>query len=286
MTPAVAVLPYAEGMPEGLRALPLDRLSWPLGRPDRLIQGTVADMGASDHLITFPKTRLYFGPRIAAKLSMMIIEPNTVHGKHLRLARLFHRRFHRILTKDVGLLDRLPNARKLVHGTTQVENPEAVDRTKQAMCSLIASNRGHLEGHRLRHALVEHVRAKGLDVAIMGRGYKPFGPKEEGLAPYRYSVVIENTSEPGYFTEKIVDACLCGTVPIYWGAPDIAEYLDAGGIMTCRSEADLRTALMQMSEADFHARADAIAGNMKRATEYADLEGRAARAVLAGQPGA
>lgn len=282
MTPAVAVLPYAERMPEGLRRLPLDRLSWPLGRPDRLARGTVADLADCDHLITFPKTRLYFGPRIAAKLSMMIIEPDSVHRKHLRMARLFHRRFHRILTKNAGLLARLPNARQLLHGTKQVETPQAVDRTKTAMCSLIASKRGHLEGHRLRHALVDHVRAEGLDVAIMGRGYNPFGPKEEGLAPYRYSVVIENSSEPGYFTEKLVDCCLCGTVPIYWGAPDIETYFDARGLIICRSEGDLRAALAQMSQMDFNARAEAIAENLRRALEYADLEGRAARAVLAG----
>lgn len=281
MTPAVAVLPYAERFPEGLRALPLDRLDWPLGRPERLMRGTVADMAACDHLITFPKTRLYFGPRIAAHLSMMIIEPDSVHRKHLRLARLFQRRFHRILTKNTDLLAHLPNARRLVHGTTQVENPGDVDRNKRAMCSLIASKRGHLTGHRLRHALVDHVRAEGLDVAIMGRGYNPFGPKHEGLAPYRYSVVIENSSEAGYFTEKLVDCCLCGTVPIYWGAPDIAEYFDARGLIICHNESDLRAALAQMSEVDFDERAEAIAENLRRALDYADLEGRAARAVLA-----
>ena len=91
-TPAIAVIPYSERFPEGLPNLPLDRLDWPLGRPARLMQGTVADMEYKDHLVTYPMTKLYFTPRgrRKAQLSLMIVEPDAVHAKHLRLARLFH----------------------------------------------------------------------------------------------------------------------------------------------------------------------------------------------------
>ena len=48
--------------------------------------------------------------------------------------------------------------------------------------------------------------------------------KEDGLKSYKYSIIIENSSEVNYFTEKLIDACLLETVPIYWGAPNISEY--------------------------------------------------------------
>lgn len=35
---------------------------------------------------------------------------------------------------------------------------------------------------------------------------------------YKFTIAFENQSYPGYVTEKIADALMAGTVPIYWGA--------------------------------------------------------------------
>lgn len=279
---AVAIVPYAERFPEGLAHLPLDRLDWPLGRPERLRQGTVADMAANDHLITYPKTRLYLAPRGArkAQLSLMIVEPDSVHTKHLRLARLFHRRFFRVLTKSAALKATIPNALHLPLGYSFLADPAHSVTSKTRMASLIASSKTILEGHKLRHRIVARVQARGLPVDVMGRGYRPFQEKAEGLAPYRYSVVIENSREPSYFSEKLIDALLCETVPIYWGAPDIAAYFDIDGMILCQSEAEILSALHVMSETDYQHRAAALARNRATALHLADVHGRAAQAVL------
>lgn len=284
--PAVAIVPYADRIPEGLPNLPLDRLDWPLGRPARLSQGTVADMAATDHLITYPKTRLYFAPRgrRKAQLSLMIVEPDAVHAKHLRLARFFHRRFFRVLTKSHPLIAAIPNGMFLTFGSTFIPDPTGLNRQKTALASLIASAKRDWEGHRLRHRIVDHIRATNLPVDVMGRGYRPFADKADGLAPYRYSIVIENLREPSYFTEKLVDALLCDTVPIYWGAPDIADFFDPAGIIACTSDAEIIEALSAMSDADYASRAVAIAENRRRALAFADLHGRAARAILSAAP--
>lgn len=281
--PAVAIVPYAERFREGLSRLPLDRLDWPLGRPARLMKGTVADMAATDHLITYPKTRLYVARRGArkAQLSLMIVEPDAVHAKHLRLARLFYGRFFRVMTKNSALLAAIPNGLELVFGTTFLTDPTLILPAKTKMASLIASAKKVLPGHMLRHEIVARLQPLALPVDIMGRGYRPFGDKAEGLAPYRYSVVIENNREPSYFTEKLVDALLCETVPIYWGAPDIAQHFDAEGMVICETADEIMAALAAMSEADYARRQPAIARNRDAALSAADLHGRAARAVLA-----
>ena len=42
----------------------------------------------------------------------------------------------------------------------------------------------------------------------------------------RFSIVYENIREvKGYITEKIFDAFVAGNIPIYWGAPDINDYV-------------------------------------------------------------
>ena len=50
--------------------------------------------------------------------------------------------------------------------------------------------------------------------------------KQEILLCSRFSIVYENIQGlEGYITEKIFDAFVAGNVPIYWGAPDIKDYV-------------------------------------------------------------
>ncbi|WP_281650799.1 glycosyltransferase family 10 [Helicobacter bilis] len=41
--------------------------------------------------------------------------------------------------------------------------------------------------------------------------------KIEWLKSYKFNLCFENSSYPGYLTEKLFDAFLAGCVPIYWG---------------------------------------------------------------------
>ena len=277
---AVAILPYSERCINGLSNVNLDLLNWPLGRPERLASGTVGDMLSSDHLISYPKTKLYFSKSIRANLSLMIVEPDVIHKKHLYLARYFQFRFYRILTKNSDLIRRCSKARFFFYGASQIENVATVDTSKKRGCSLIASSRNKLEGHQLRHQIVNEAKKRDLDVDVMGRGYQNFGPKEDGLASYLYSVVIENSVETSYFTEKIVDTCLCRTVPIYWGAPDIGDYFDVDGIIVCQNAQDILEAIENISSTDYKFRQDAIERNVVFAKKYADVEMRAALEVM------
>lgn len=280
-TPAIAIVPYAERLPEGLPDLPLDRLDWPLGRPARLARGTVADMAVTDHLITYPKTRLYFSPRgrRKAQLSLMIVEPDTVHAKHLRLVRLFHRRFFRVLTKNDALICAIPNGVKFIAGASFVPPSAEIEVHKTKMVSIIASAKRTFEGHRLRHEVIDKARAQNLVLDVMGRGYRPIEDKTEGLAPYRFTVVIENSREPSYITEKLIDALRCRTVPIYWGAPDVGKIFDPAGLIECTTFADIVAAVQRASAEDYDRRRTAIEVNASIADHYADVHRRAAEIV-------
>jgi hypothetical protein len=279
--PAIAVVPYGKWQTQKFASVSLDDLVWPIGRPERLANGRVKDMRRDDHIVTFPRKPIFLLPRsgVKAKISIMIVEPDVVHQKYLNWARWLHWRFYRILTKNAVLLAGINNGVHFYFGSTFIENEAAVDRTKRKMGSLVASARRDLEGHKLRHKIVDYIRAKKLDVDIMGRGYKPFDNKEDGLAPYRYSVVIENIREQDYFTEKIVDACLCETVPIYWGAPNIDDYFDPRGLIICNSAAEIYAALAEMSVSDYEARLKWIKKNRKAAQRYADYSGRAVQLI-------
>lgn len=42
--------------------------------------------------------------------------------------------------------------------------------------------------------------------------------------PYHYQLVMENSQETNYFSEKFADAILSWNIPIYWGCPNIHDF--------------------------------------------------------------
>jgi hypothetical protein len=53
------------------------------------------------------------------------------------------------------------------------------------------------------------------------------------LQEHKFSIAFENTAYPGYTTEKIVDAFLAGTIPIYWGDPTITQHFNSKAFIQC-----------------------------------------------------
>lgn len=89
----------------------------------------------------------------------------------------------------------------------------------------------HTKSHyHIRHDLAckwsEHVE-------VYGSGWPPNMANYRGsvanklvaLNNYRYALVMENQRQPGYITEKLLDCFVSGTLPLYWGAPDIFTYI-------------------------------------------------------------
>lgn len=281
--PRVAMLPYGKKLGKTPANLPLSALEWPLGDPGGITGQTLADLRPTDHLLTTPSTSSYLRRSFGtpAKVSVIVMEPRAVHHKHMQLLRLFGRRFHRILTSDSKLLAQTSNSVFFQTGGCWVPDWQEIDLQKHAMCSLIASGKAKQEGHKLRHSMVEWSRRTGQNVDIMGKGYRPFERKSDGLAPYRYSIVIENAREKDYFSEKLVDALVCNTVPIYWGCPNIGDIFDTRGMVVCTTMAELQHAVAAMSEADYETRWPKLAAARNVAAGFSNIYERAAETLLA-----
>jgi hypothetical protein len=71
------------------------------------------------------------------------------------------------------------------------------------------------------------------------------------LKQYKFSICYENARDiPGYITEKIFDCFFSGCVPVYWGAPNITDYIPKGTFIDRRkfgSYAELFEFLKTMS---------------------------------------
>ncbi len=57
--------------------------------------------------------------------------------------------------------------------------------------------------------------------------------KWKHIKDYKFTIAFENQASAGYVTEKILDPLLCGSIPIYWGAPDIADYYNPDAFINC-----------------------------------------------------
>jgi len=49
--------------------------------------------------------------------------------------------------------------------------------------------------------------------------------KVKTISNYKFVVCFENTSYPGYVTEKIIDCFAAGSIPVYCGAPNISDFI-------------------------------------------------------------
>lgn len=136
-----------------------------------------------------------------------------------------------------------------------VTNPQFIDKDYDFLSKLeynshkknfsaIISNKNYGPGYKLRRNLLIKMSKKyprlcdiygagwsnELGISYKGSldGYhkesKSDNTKFKGLIDYKYSLCIENCSRENYFSEKITDAILCWTIPIYYGCTNIAKY--------------------------------------------------------------
>lgn len=97
---------------------------------------------------------------------------------------------------------------------------------KRDQVSVICSNLTTTQGQRDRLALLDSLKqAFGDRIAHFGRGFTPVADKLDGILPYRYHLVLENSISDDYWTEKLSDAYLGWAFPLYSGCENIAHYV-------------------------------------------------------------
>lgn len=165
-----------------------------------------------------------------------LIEPYSIDPNIYKTIKNYNRNFTKVFTHDKTLLDLGENYDFIYVGGCWIDDDDKIIHNKSKNLSIIASNKNKTAGHKLRQ---EVIRSFSNHIDIFGRGHNPINKKIKGLKDYRFSVVIENTKRDYYFTEKIIDCFITGTVPIYWGCPSIVDFFDLDGILTFNSIEEL-----------------------------------------------
>ncbi len=91
--------------------------------------------------------------------------------------------------------------------------------------SCIASSLARWSGHKSRIDFVNYIKENNcLNIDFFGKGTNFLEDKWDGIAPYKYSIAIENSSIDDYWTEKISDVYLAYSLPFYFGCTNIDKY--------------------------------------------------------------
>ena len=148
---------------------------------------------------------------------------------------------------------------------------------KNKLMSIILSNKNSAPGHKLRHQIATDLKQNHEDqIDILGSGGAgKVNEKGELLERYFYSIVIENEKQENYYTEKILDCLITGTIPIYWGANIIKEHFNPNGIFFFDSIQELQKILQKISQNPlliYNERIDAICENYRAAQLYKYLD--------------
>jgi alpha(1,3/1,4) fucosyltransferase len=114
------------------------------------------------------------------------------------------------------------------------------------------------QGWERRHPAVEQTLH-----AAAARAHR--GPQRESdvlalLAKYRFALVYEDTRFPGYISDQIFDCFFARCIPIYSGAPDVAQFVPPSAFIDVRQFAsfpDLERFLMRITEEDARRYVDA-----------------------------
>jgi hypothetical protein len=141
-------------------------------------------------------------------------------------------KFDYILTFEKTLLARSPKYVKYIVGQSRITNEVANFYEKSKGVSMIYSGKAMSNGHRYRKEIIQKLHSKH-KFDLWGYGANaPFNEKTEPLIDYEFSICIQNCKIDHYFTEILLDCFRLGTIPIFWGCPNIEEYFDVRGMET------------------------------------------------------
>lgn len=149
---------------------------------------------------------------------------------------------------------RLPLYRFDTQTYQQLQQPrppvEAMLRDKTGFCAFVASN---TEGDPARQRIVELLNAYK-PVAMGGRWMNnvggPVADKLAFQARHKFAIAFENSSTPGYLTEKLPQAFTSQAVPIYWGDSEAARDFNPEAFIDCHACGSLEAAVARVKQID------------------------------------
>jgi len=198
--------------------------------------------------------------------------------------------FDYIVTYDDILIEKFKEKAIVVpYGGSWISHPQIYSKTK--LCSYMVSMKQMTEKQRMRVALLRFFRQNlHINISLFGRGHNPLcedhanqrDGKLEAYRDFAFSLAIENHNQQNYFSEKLMDCLLTGTIPIYSGCLDIGRYFNVDGMILFDTAEEAKNIINNLNLGEYSDKIDAVRENFELAKKYIDslsrsytlLEGR------------
>jgi len=206
---------------------------------------------------------------------LVIQEPNQLFNLH-NWAINNHQYFSCILTWGQEILNKCENAMLLPFGTTYLHSKNIYKtlafKEKKFELSFLCGKKQLIDGHFFRHKIYNKQQEI---ISIPLKWYYTYdGPKDVCFETSMFHVAIENSQNKNYFTEKIVDAFITKTIPIYRGCSNIEDFFDQRGFFTFNTEEEFFSIINSLTEEDYHLRKEYIEKNYELGIYYAEYFNR------------
>jgi glycosyltransferase involved in cell wall biosynthesis len=217
------------------------------------------------------------------KIVADVHEPRHLHSQKLVYEALIqhYEKFDAILTYDEELL-KLPNSIFRNGGGEVLLTKQDYSKgypvfvndslfsiyEKNKLVSFVTSNKRFTDWHRFRVECVDYLLQNNQKFDLYGVGYNEINGKILGLKDYYFSIAIENGDLKNYFTEKILDCFLTGTIPIYKGCPNIEDYFDKNGIITFNDKEELSEIISNLTPEIYQSKLESIKRNYETALKW------------------
>jgi hypothetical protein len=121
--------------------------------------------------------------------------------------------------------------------------------SKKKFCCMVVSNAKAKERIDFFNQLSKYKRVDSGGRFLNNIGL-PVNDKIEFIKDYKFVISFENSSFPGYTTEKIIEPMLVNSIPIYWGNPLVSKDFNTKSFINIKNVNDFDKAIKSIIEID------------------------------------
>ena len=213
--------------------------------------------------------QLGLNDKTSAKKYAWLIEPRWYNPMSVEIKKnpeVYIESYDAIFTHDKELLDIDPKFKFVWGQGSIIEEVGLFEKSKLVSC--VCSGLTMSEGHQLRLEIAQQLAQSG-QVDMYGKAFNYIPRKIDGLKDYMFSFAMENSCYESYFTEKLHDCLLTGTMPVYLGAPDIGNFYNLDGIIVMERDDEGCVVFDSevLTEEYYYDHLDAVKDNYNRVVE-------------------
>ena len=213
---------------------------------------------------------------------LILSEPNELFGLH-DWAKMNHQAFSCILTWNEDILNSCSNSVLLPYGMSnrycrfwdenslipETRYPEFIN-NKKFNISFMCGKKHLVEGHFLRHNIFNNIDKINIPTNFIysTEDKHPWENGKDVCWESMFHIGVENTKHNNFFTEKITDAFLTRTLPIYWGCPNLGEYFNMEGVITFKTVDELISIINNLTPEFYESKKEVMEENFQIALQY------------------